>query len=222
MRYRVNRIIVKSENAAKSVFQQSKFFVEEIRNLEPVSVSMDYGCGKLRYLKVYSKISDEVYLHDSEIQLFRQQSIFGKKQSIAQYAKHKNYISLFGRHDVTTKKSIFDRIFCINVMSAIPILSVRWRVLKNCFRLLKAGGELVITHQYRNSDFTRMRNLPNAYEYRDGFVINSLRGHSFYSTFSRETLIRRIEEYGFRIQTTKIYDGTIFIVAMKDHLRCES
>jgi len=215
MRYRFNGIVVKSENAAKPGSQRSKFIASEIRQLEPVEVSLDYGCGKLRYLENFLEVSDEIFLHDSEIQLSRQQVVFGQKTSILEFVQSKNNVSLFTRCQLYKRRAEFDRIFCVNVLSAIPILSVRWRVIQNCFRLLKPKGQLVITHQYRNSDFSRMRQMPNAYEFRDGFIINSLRGHSFYSTFPRSTLVDKLIECGFSIKMSKIFDGTVFVVAMK-------
>ncbi len=216
MRYRVNRVIIRSENAAKPKAQKSKYIADEFKALYPVKTSLDYGCGKLRYLENYLQNSDEVFLYDSQVQLSRQQKIWGDKTSIIEFSKTRNNIALFCGREIYTTQEKFDRIFCINVLSAVPILSVRWRILRNCYRLLKPNGQLVVTHQYRNSDFNRMRKMPNAYEFRDGYIINSLRGHSFYSTFSREELREQLIQCGFYIALTKIFDGTVFYLLDKN------
>ena len=74
---------------------------------------------------------------------------------------------------------------------------------------------MIVTHQYRNSDFTRMVDMENAVKFRDGFIVDGLRGASFYGLFGYNDIISNLKEVGFSRVEYELNDGTAFITAEK-------
>jgi hypothetical protein len=66
--------------------------------------------------------------------------------------------------------------------------------------------------QYRNSDFTRMKKMRNAKPWRDGFLIDSLRGFSFYGLISPKRLAALLAENGFEIVDQRLDNGRVFMM----------
>jgi hypothetical protein len=60
-------IVVKTENAAKPETQSSAFLKSLLADLPPVSASVDFGCGKLRYCDAILERTDSLAIVDSEI-----------------------------------------------------------------------------------------------------------------------------------------------------------
>lgn len=215
MRYRIADRVVRSENAAKPQAQKSEFVRELLSALPEVGKTLDYGCGKLRYLNEIAERSAEVFLLDSQPQLYRIQKIAGVRTSVAEIASRSNSIHLFDLKLAARSAAIFDRVLCVNVLSAIPIPAIRAEILRRTSRLLVDGGEFVITHQYRNSDFTRMRKLGHASEFRDGFIVDSLRGPSFYSTMSVADVKALAANANLKITDSILNDGTVALLGVK-------
>lgn len=214
MHYRIDaHILIKTENAAKPEKQGSAFLKSLISKLEPVSSSFDYGCGKLRYREAILATTDTLALVDSEIQLSRQQLIRGKLTTIREATQHGNRISTYNTSEFGTLLATFDRGFCVNVLSVIPFLSARRRVLDLIQWRLRPSGTCLFAVQYRNSDFTRMQTMPNARPWLDGFLIDSLRGYSFYGLISPERLTKMVEKAGFEIIERTLNEGTVYLMA---------
>lgn len=216
MRYKIRGgIVIRAENAAKPVSQKSKYLSQLIRGLDKVSSSFDYGCGKLRYYDDILSVSHFVALVDSEQQLSRTQIVAGKKTTIRKRVRHSNRLSVLNVHEFSKGASQYDRGFCVNVLSVIPIASIRSRVLRIILSALKPGGTCLFVVQYRNSDFTRMRKLPNATQWLDGFLMNSYRGYSFYGLIRPEALEQLVIAAGFEVVSTKLNEGSVYLMGMK-------
>ncbi|MBM7330731.1 hypothetical protein JS562_48070 [Agrobacterium sp. S2] len=215
MRYKLHSgIEIRTENAAKPETQPSKFLLNLISDLPEVPSTFDYGCGKLRYQKAISSTTDTLALVDSEIQISRQQMLRGKKTSVREIYKHSNRVHVFNDQEFQKHTAQFERGFCINVLSVIPSYSRRRDVLKTIRKKLKRGGECLFVVQYRNSDFTRMKTMENAKPWLDGFLINSLRGHSFYGMITPDRLEASLERTGFEIRGTKLNEGSAYTWAV--------
>jgi hypothetical protein len=52
--------------------------------------------------------------------------------------------------------------------------------------------------------------MPNAKPWLDGFLVESLRGYSFYGMISPERLERALKRAGFRIRETKLNEGSAY------------
>jgi hypothetical protein len=214
MRYKIcSDIIIRSENAAKPAQQASRYLNAIITNLDHVSSSFDYGCGKLRYQNAMLQTTDTLVLVDSELQLSRKQMICGKQTTIREAVQRSNRISAYNVPEFTRLPPTFDRGFCINVLSIIPFLSVRRHVLDLIREKLRPGGTCLFVIQYRNSDFTRMRRMRNARPWRDGFLIDSWRGFSFYGLISPDRLVAMLLKADFEIIDRHLHDGSVFVWA---------
>lgn len=208
-------IVVKTENAAKPESQSSAYLKALLTKLPHVETCFDYGCGKLRYCDSISERTDTLAIVDSEIQLSRWQTLKGAKTSIRDLFGRSNRISVYNDQEFIRQRDRFDRAFCINVLSVIPILSVRRQVLKVIRDRLAANGACLFVVQYRNSDFTRMKAMPNAQLWRDGFLINSLRGYSFYGLIPPKRLISMLERAGFLIDNISLNEGSVYVWASR-------
>lgn len=214
MRYSLGKgIVIKTENAAKPDLHASKILSRYISHLEPVASSFDYGCGKLRYIKDILKTTDMLTVVDSEIQIGRTQMIHGELTSIRDVARRSNRVEAVNVMEFSNNRDEFDRAFCINVLSVIPFFSARRRVLNLIRQGLRAGGTCLFVVQYRNSDFGRMAELPNARPWRDGFLIDSLRGFSFYGLISPQRLTALVAGCGFEVVDQQLNDGRVFLMA---------
>jgi len=171
------------------------------------------GCGKLRYSETILKRTDTLALVDSEVQLSRRQVLNKKFTSIREITKRSNRVTAYNDVEFTKVPPRFDRGFCINVLSVVPIYAVRVRILESIKAHLDDQAECLFVVQYRNSDFSRMRQLPNARCWRDGFLIDSLRGYSFYGLISPERLLSKLRATGFVVQDVTLNEGSAYVWA---------
>jgi SAM-dependent methyltransferase len=211
MRYRLaSGIEIRTENAAKPESQPSKFLLELIVSLPHVASSFDYGCGKLRYQRAIADTTEVLAVVDSEVQLSRLQLLRGKETSIRNIFKQSNRIQVYNDVEFQELKTRFERGFCINVLSVIPSYARRRRVLEAIHRKLRHDGECLFVVQYRNSDFTRMRKMSNTQPWLDGFIVDSLRGYSFYGLIPPDRLEASLTRAGFRVRETKLNEGSAY------------
>ena len=216
MRYKINsKVLIRTENAAKPRTQFSKFLKKMILDLEPVGSSIDYGCGKLRYTGFMLKTTDTLAIIDSEIQLSRIQKLVGQVTTIRELSRKTNRVSAYNTTEFGKLAARFDRAFCLNVLSVIPSHSARKGVVALILDRLKPDGTCLFVVQYRNSDFSRMKSMPNAKKWLDGFLIDSLRGYSFYGMISPSELSRLVENAGFEILDQKLNEGIVYVLAKR-------
>jgi SAM-dependent methyltransferase len=206
-------IIVKSENAAKPDTQASAFVKTLLADLSPVSSTFDYGCGKLRYKSAILKSTETLTLVDSKIQLSRKQKLLGKDNTIFDLAQRSNHLSAQTIEQFESSPTVYDRGFCINVLSVVPFKSVRRSILQNIRDKLRPGASCLFAVQYRNSDFTRMRRMENARQWRDGFLIDSLRGFSFYGLIPPDGLKKMAIRARFNVLSQRLNEGSVYLWA---------
>jgi hypothetical protein len=214
MRYKIGKdSIIRSENAAKPDTQSSAYLNKLISRLEPVHSSFDFGCGKLRYERAIAKTTEELALIDSEVQLSRTQMIRGRSTTIRDHVRKANHVHAYtvGQFAALVRK--YDRGFCINVLSVIPSASVRLGIVQLMRTKLKPGCPCLFVSLYRNSDFTRMQKLPNCTPYGNGFLMDSLRGHSFYGLIPPNDLAFLVKRGGFEVESVKLDEGTAYLWA---------
>jgi hypothetical protein len=216
MHYKLSSgIEIRTENAAKPESQPSKFLLDLIGNLSHVHSSFDYGCGKLRYQRAISDTTDRLAIIDSEIQLSRSQRLREKEISIRNVFKQSNRIEVYNDLEFQKLAAQFERGFCINVLSVIPSYARRRQVLNLIRQRLVPNGECLFVVQYRNSDFSRMSKMPNAKPWLDGFLIDSLRGYSFYGMISPNRLARSLKHARFRIREMTLNEGSAYAWARR-------
>jgi SAM-dependent methyltransferase len=214
VRYRIDHnIVIKAENAAKPSSQCSAYLTSFLNKLPMVSASFDYGCGKLRYYDLMLRSTGYLVLVDSEIQLSRNQMLAQQRTSVRQLIGSSNRVTVANVAEFGGDKTQFDRGFCINVLSVIPILAIRQRVVGLIYSKLRPGGTCLFAVQYRNSDFKRMSGMPHARIWRDGILIDSLRGFSFYALITPVELVSMVISAGFEIADLTLNDGSAYVVA---------
>lgn len=217
MRYNLrNSVLIRSENAAKSHLQKSAHLVGYLEKLPKVEISLDYGCGKLRYLQEIMAISDHVVVVDSAVQLERIQRLPGHKYcSIYDLAVLSNQWSVCTIKDISMHYGRYDAIFCLNVLQVVPLRKIRQSILRRLFNALKHEGSCYICVQYRNSDFKRMIGLDYAKLYGDGMLLDSLRRHSFYGFISPNDLVELVSDSGFTVVDLELNQGSCYLTARK-------
>jgi hypothetical protein len=208
-------IEIRTENAAKPESQASNFLLELIANLPHVSSCFDYGCGKLRYQRAIADTTDVLAIIDSEVQLSRMQTLRGNKTTIRKVFKQSNRVQVYTDIEFKKLNTRFERGFCVNVLSVIPSYAHRRQVLDVIHEKLMRDGECLFVVQYRNSDFTRMSKMFNAKPWLDGFVIDSLRGHSFYGMIPADRLEASLKRAGFRVRETRLNEGSAYTWATR-------
>jgi hypothetical protein len=180
LRYIVNKTQIRSENAAKSPVQYSKYLKNWILQYDKVGLSVDYGCGKLRYANHLRKISKHTVLVDSKIQLTRTQTLFGINTSVRDYVK-KNWKTCEVQYAETfSENNVADFILCANVLSAIPSLYARTKMLSKIESCLKPKGQCLFCTQYTNSYFTMIAQSQKSKKHLDGWIFQSRNGAYYY------------------------------------------
>lgn len=215
MRYRVNgSAIIRSENAAKPKCQRSKFLDEYIRELQPVGKSFDLGCGKLRYFESISAVSDTVVLVDSEIQLSRSQSLqpFGQT-SIRTVVEGSNAADCENLSEFRKGEARFDRGFCLNVLPIIPCEKMRKRTIKAALDNLRSGGQCLFSAHYNNKEYRKLASASGSVPFRDGYLLKSLRGYSFFAILHPLKLAKMVTDAGFEIADERSVNGARYLLA---------
>jgi SAM-dependent methyltransferase len=200
MRYIVNGAEVRSENAAKPACFAGRWMLDWISSLKVHGRGLDLGCGKLRYTVHLAKQLTSVVAVDSRIQVDRIQRLFGTYCSVRQYAtSNLGNVHVYDLQEDAWRQKRYSVILCSNVLSAIPSPKVRRELVKLAYDQLAPGGEFLITTQYRNSHFTAWHTNPKARPFRDGFLVESPRGTSFYGMIDSTSLLRVCQWAGFTV-----------------------
>jgi hypothetical protein len=143
------------------------------------------------------------------------QILKGIKSTIRDAVRRSNCIRVYNNVEFGKLNGNFDRAFCINVLSVIPVRAKRRQVMEVIRSHLRPNGTCLYVVQYRNSDFNRMRSMPNARPWRDGFLIDSLRGFSFYGLIAPDCLISMAKKAGFAICHVRRNEGSVYVWASR-------
>jgi len=214
MHYKVNGLLIKTENAAKPISQQSQWVLQWISSLPRSSVVLDFGCGKFRYTIPLSKRVASVFAVDSIFQIERTQIINEKKCTLTEYAlKYLPNVTVCDVMHKDWQRPKYDYVLCSNVLSTIPSKQKRSQTLKSLLPLLKGDGNILICTQYRNSYFNSYKDNPKANRYLDGWVISSSRGVSFYGIIGPEELRHVCITAGFNVTECYSKGESAYVVA---------
>ena len=146
----------------------------------------------------------------------RTQVLRGKQTSIRNMFKQSNRLRVYNDREFRDLNTRFERGFCVNVLSVIPSYARRREILDVIHGKLKRDGECLFVVQYRNSDFTRMKKMANAKPWLDGFLVNSLRGYSFYGLIPPDRLEASLKRARFNVRETKLNEGSAYVWATPD------
>lgn len=212
MHYEINGYMIKSENAALSTTQTNANIIKYISDLCMGQLYLDYGCGKCRYSKQLCEKAKQVVLVDSEIQITRTQKIHNETTSVQEYAKnHLKNATVFSLHDENWKVKEYDFILCTNVLSAIPDMDEREKLLENIASLLSNDGTALISVQYSNSYFKTYETNPKAIKHEDGWIIKKGNSYSFYGIIKPDKLIEMCKKANLKKIKDYRKEGTIYL-----------
>jgi hypothetical protein len=139
--------------------------------------------------------------------------IRGRSTTIRDHFGKSNHVHAYTVGQFASLDRKYDRGFCINVLSVIPSAAVRLGIVQLMRSKLKARGTCLFVTLYRNSDFTRMQALPNSQPYGNGFLMDSLRGHSFYGLIPPGDLASLVTRAGFRVESIVLDEGSAYLWA---------
>lgn len=214
MRYRFKGVELRTENAAKPHRQASKWLIHEISQVSSDSVALDYGCGKFRYTIPLSRRVKYVCAVDSLYQIDRKQQVANRRTTLRKYARaHMKNVAVYEIQSTGWRRMKFDFILCANVLSVIPRRALRVTVLCQLKRVLKPGGRILISTQFRNTHFKQWETNPNATWIRDGWFVNGVRGASFYAIIPPKKLYRLCCDAGLSMDRMGSRGETAFVSA---------
>ncbi|WP_278548461.1 class I SAM-dependent methyltransferase [Paraclostridium bifermentans] len=212
MHYKINDKLIKSEYAAKSIKQANKEVLKIINELPNDIVTLDYGCGKLRYTIHLSKKVKHVYSVDSNEQINRKQLIKDAKTTVKDYSNRLDNVTVFSLEDNGWKKNKYDFIICCNVLSAIPIYRERIVIFKNIKKLLSNNGKALISTQYSNSYFNEYKIRKDCKKYYDGWIINGKKNTAFYGIITLEKMIYYATKVGLNVEKSYKKNGSAYLI----------
>jgi hypothetical protein len=196
MRYKVGNLEIRSENAAKPMSDAAAPLVDWIAQHDHVKAALDYWCGKMRYTK---------------------QRINGIVTTIQEYAKSKwptcriyKVEEFWG--DIHES---YNLILCANVLSVIPCARTRAKSLRSIHTALAMDGELLVVNQHTNSYFTDIRRKPSTRRHLDGWIAQSRKGATYYGILNKDSVIRLLIRYGFRVKDSWIEGQSNYVLVNK-------
>jgi 2-polyprenyl-3-methyl-5-hydroxy-6-metoxy-1,4-benzoquinol methylase len=182
--------------------------------MSPVDNVLDYGCGKLRYSSQLVKRCKRLTLVDSGVQLDRLQTISGRQTTVRHFAgKRWATCRVLTIEEFQKERLTYDFILCSNVLSAIPVKSVRSKVLYSLHKALDPSGSCLFVTQYRNSDFRKMAASKLSSKHLDGWILNTSRGAFYYGLLNRADLERLVTQHGFRISKSWVEGESAYVLA---------
>lgn len=214
MHYKVKGILIRSENAARSMYQASRYLLNWIDNYPQVKYTLDYGCGKLRYSGSLAKKCNLLTLVDSEIQLNRVQRLGNEKTTVYEYiSKHLPNVRVLTINQFLNDNEVYDFILCANVLSAIPSRKSRGKMLCDLKNSLNNNAECLFVTQYVNSYFKQLSLSPNSIRHLDGWIHSSSRGNSYYGILDKNKINNILKRHKYRIIKSWINSQSAYVLA---------
>ena len=216
MRYKIKRLEIRSENAAKSMRQPSKRLVAWLSTMPSVGSALDYGCGKLRYAHQLAEKCASLTLVDSACQINRLQTIGAHRTTVADYVKeHLPSARVLTVAELRSDRRKYGFALCSNVLSAIPSARARADALSAIRNSLTHQGRCLFTSHYRNTYFSRISKSPRAKPHLDGWLVTGPRGAAFYGILPRDALEKLLVRNGFAVVDSWIGGESAYCLASR-------
>lgn len=185
---------------------------------------LDLGCGNGRLLELFKgKNVEYVGIDNSNklIEIARQRSLKFKS-----YGLNFDFVVGDALH-LPFKREQFDVILAIAVFHHIPSKELRIQFLKNCWRVLKSNGLIIITvwNLYQTGLLFKYHTWPMIFghrlkglDWKDVFIPFQLPDRDikrYYHTFTRFELKRLVKKAGFKVIKSYGARGNLIIIAQK-------
>lgn len=213
MHYLVQSRLVKSELTAKPRAQASQHLRRLILQVGPVEEALDYGCGKLRYAPELIRCARRVTFVDSEEQLSRAQLLFGKRTTVREYVSAKwPEARVMNLREVLEDTIKYNFVLCANVLPIIPSEEERVRALRVIAARLSHLGQCLLVSQYRNSEFKRLPQKPNAIAHLDGWLLVGSTRSTFFGLLDKYKMVRLARKAGLEIKSCWIEGQSAYLL----------
>lgn len=214
MRYSYWNKLIKSENAARSPLQSNKYLDEYIKyRIRPTELILDYWCGKGRYIRQLKKKCRKLVAVDSISQIDRVQTINWVKTTLRKFYKNNNIEFLYS-NSLDWQKYMYDYVFLINVLSAIPDEYIRKLILKNIKKVLNYKGKLIIVTKYNDNYFKKFKNYFWSKKHLDGYIYTNNNWTFFYWIINKEKLELYSKQLWYKIIKSYTLNGSAYIELM--------
>lgn len=216
MHYKINDILIKSENAAKPTFTPSKDMLLLLKKyIKKSDRVLDYGCGKLRYTIPISKMAKIVHGVDSDEQIYRTIMIKGKETTVSDLARKYKNIVLQTISKKEWQKLKYDKILLSHVLSAIPHEKDRYKIVYSLQEVMHMGSILIACTNHRMSYFKKWDVSPKVEKYNDGYFVKEP-VPSYFGVINKEKLVGYFDQNGFEILELFIKEDNTYCICKKN------
>lgn len=215
MKYKTKQGIYDSSIAARSKHQKQVDLVQILSKFSTHDMVLDYGCGKLRYFDELRKLSKNLYLLDSDIQLFKKQQIQGERTSVNEYCQKFKNVHPLTIDKIEAYQNRFDLILLANVLSAIPVYKVRVQVLDNINKLLNESGKAIIVLQYKDTYFKQYKEREGAQLQNQGYIFKTQNQVRYYAMLDDKEMKKLFSKTKLKIESITKRRGRLFIEVKK-------
>ena len=202
MKYVVRSKTIASEVTAKPPRQASAYLLRVLREQPKVARAVDYGCGRLRYVRALARMADGLTIVDSADQLDRITTIRGMNTTVRHSAQRSwpdiRIETVVEFRDRATPK--FGFALCANVLSAIPSRAERAKALEAIKRRLIPSGRLLVVNQHTNSFYCEISRRKDAIPHLDGFLVTRSNQASYFGILDKSKTAAILRDAGFKIE----------------------
>ncbi len=179
-------------------FQERKQAVEEMFTRENLRV-LDVGSGPGVFTEFLLKRKCQIWMLDISKEMIKQAILF-----LGEHFPQEQIFCLVGSIEyLPFPDHFFDSCLCVGVIEYVENLE---RALKELARVIRPGGELILTAPNKRSFFFKLDHLVAEVINRGfGWMIVRIRGRRFFEypfyhrVFDPEELVKTVESYGFSL-----------------------
>ena len=175
-------------------------------------VIVDQGCGQLRHLEFFLRLTKSVVLVDTALQLAKYHDFYGQKLTISEFVKeyHPNAsIQVVCADLFEDSKIAADVIFSINVLDVIPPRT-RTSMLRSAYNNLSPNGLFIAI--VPTNDSRTLKRCRSAMSYADGHLLHHPSGYTFYKNWNVQSLKQLLKRNGFQIlENMSTYRQLLFV-----------
>lgn len=215
MHYKIENMIVKSENSAKPINSPSFEFIAMLQDFIDLSDTvLDFGCGKLRYTVPLSKFSNHVVGVDSKEQLTRIIQLDGKKTTLVEYSAQFANIELYSTSNKSWEKIVYNKIVLAHVLSSIPFDDERVKVIRMLLSVMNEQTKLIACTTHRMSYFKKWEQSERIIHFNNGYLVRTP-NPSYFGIINKDKLAEYFESNGYEIIKTFISNDNSYCICKR-------
>lgn len=200
------KTIIRSELSAQGINKNpNPMLVKLLSNLKQhkhngsLGTIVDQGCGQLRHVSLFLKVSTKLVLVDTEYQLGIPHEFNGHKLTIPDYINKRwplENITLLDSNEFAKSRVQADFVFSINVLD-VTTRQTRHDIATDAKRNLSTHGFYVIIIPRNDTWTLRICNQSN--KFTDGHIFPHKRGFTYYRNWSNPAISKWVNDHGLII-----------------------